>query len=63
MKKSVEYYMESNELTAIEVLKTMWFHRDEKYDEGLVVFLSSSKHKIKKKAEQAACKTSIEKLS
>ncbi len=61
--KPVEHYMESNELTAIEVLKTMWFHRDEKYDEGLVVFLSSSKHKIKKKAEQAACKASIEKLS
>ena len=47
----------------LDVLKTMWSHRDEKYDDGLVIFLSSSKHKIKKKAEQAACKESIVKLS
>ena len=47
----------------LDVLKKIWLHRDEKYDCGLVIFLSSSKHKIKKKAEQAACKSSIEKLS
>ena len=52
----------NNETNALEILKTMWFHRDEKYDDGLVIFLSSSKHKIKKKAEQAACKFSIDKL-
>ena len=51
------------EMTALEVLKTMWAHNDEKWDDGLVIFLSSSKHKIKKKAEQAACKDSISKLS
>ena len=61
--KPVEDYMKSPDSNALDVLKTMWFHRDEKYDCGLVIFLSSSKHKIKKKAEQAACKFSIDKLS
>ena len=60
--KPIENYMTSIELNALDVLKTMWAHRDEKYDDGLVIFLSSSKHKIKKKAEQAACKESIVKL-
>ena len=44
-------------------MKTLWTFQDEKYEEGWVVFLGSSKHKIKKKAEQAACKISIDKLS
>ena len=61
--KPIEDYMKSSDSNALDVLKTMWFHRDEKYDCGLVIFLSSSKHKIKKKAEQAACKFSIDKLS
>ena len=61
--KPIEDYMKSPDSNALDVLKTMWFHRDEKYDCGLVIFLSSSKHKIKKKAEQAACKFSIDKLS
>ena len=56
--KNIEEYR-NGETTAIDILKTMWAHRDEKYDDGLVIFLSSSKHKIKKKAEQAACKFSI----
>mgnify|MGYP001997694688 CR=1 FL=1 len=43
-------------------LKLAWLHRDNKWDNGLVVFLSESKHKIKKKAEQAACKLAIDSL-
>ena len=31
-------------------------------NEGLVILLGESKHKIKKKAEQEACRISIEKL-
>jgi len=43
-------------------LKEAWKYRDNKWDNGLVIFLSESKHKIKKKAEQAACKMAIESL-
>jgi len=60
--KNIEYYKNS-EMNVLDVLKKMRMHRDEKYDDGLVIFLSSSKHKIKKKAEQAACKESIHKLT
>ena len=60
--KNIVHY-KSKDMNPLDVLKTMWSHRDEKYDDGLVIFLSSSKHKIKKKAEQAACKESIVKLS
>ena len=60
--KNVKDY-KSNEITTLEVLKNMWSYHDQKWDDGLVIFLSSSKHKIKKKAEQAACKDSIGKLS
>ena len=60
--KNVKHY-KTKEMTALETLKTMWGHNDEKWDDGLVIFLSSSKHKIKKKAEQTACKDSIGKLS
>ena len=35
---------------------------DNNTNDGWVIFLSASKHKIKKKAEQAACKESINKL-
>jgi len=48
---------------SFENLKEAWKYKDDKYDEGLVIFLSDSKHKIKKKAEQAACKEAIDKLS
>ena len=51
------------ESTPLENMKMLWHHHDEKYEHGWVVFLGSSKHKIKKKAEQAACKMCIEKLS
>ena len=44
---------------SFENLKEAWKYRDDKWDNGLVIFLSESKHKIKKKAEQAACKTAI----
>jgi len=47
---------------SFENLKNAWLYRDEKWDSGLVVFLSESKHKIKKKAEQAACKMAIDLL-
>ena len=60
--KNIDHYKNS-EMNVLDVLKKMWLHRNEKYDCVLVIFLSSSKHKIKKKAEQAACKSSIEKLS
>ena len=60
--KNVKDYR-SNEMTPLELLKTIWALNDTKWDDGLVIFLSSSKHKIKKKAEQAACKSSISKLT
>ena len=47
---------------SFENLKQAWQYRDDKWDSGLVVFLSESKHKIKKKAEQAACKMAIDLL-
>jgi len=47
---------------SFENLKQAWQYRDNKWDSGLVIFLSESKHKIKKKAEQAACKLAIETL-
>ena len=47
---------------SFENLKEAWRYRDNKWDGGLVIFLSESKHKIKKKAEQAACKLAIETL-
>ena len=53
----------SNNGTVLENMKNLWQYHDEKWEEGWVVFLGDSKHKIKKKAEQAACKNSIEKLS
>jgi len=47
---------------SFENLKQAWQYRDDKWESGLVVFLSESKHKIKKKAEQAACKMAIDLL-
>lgn len=51
-----------DEFGNFENLKIAWEMRDEKNDR-IVLFLGESKHKIKKKAEQAACKISIEVLS
>ena len=50
------------EFGTFENFKQTWKDRDTKWDSGLVLFLSESKHKIKKKAEQAACKMAIEVL-
>ena len=50
-------------MTALEMLKTMWAHNDEKWDDGLVIFLSSSKHKIKKKQNKPLVKILLDKLS
>lgn len=53
----------TGESTPLENMKKNWSCQEEKTNHRLVVFLASSKHKIKKKAEQAACKISIKKLS
>ncbi len=55
-------YKNINFWGSFENLKQAWQYRDNKWDSGLVIFLSESKHKIKKKAEQAACKLAIETL-
>ena len=51
----------STDNTALENLKQTWSSFDE--TQHLVVILGESKHKIKKKAEQAARQISIKKLS
>jgi len=48
--------------TSLLVLKEIWDTRMSE-NMSLVILLGESKHKIKKKAEQAACKISIKKLS
>ena len=60
--KNIDEFTNKDEKPLV-YMKTLWTFQDEKYEEGWVVFLGSSKHKIKKKAEQAACKISIDKLS
>jgi len=55
-----DYIMSISFWGSFENLKTAWTYRDDKWENGLVIFLSESKHKIKKKAEQAACKKAIE---
>ena len=68
IKKSHEFTPQDDDILTIEYfgsfanLINAWEFRDDKWDSGLVVFLGESKHKIKKKAEQAACKISIESL-
>tara|TARA_B110000285_G_scaffold189823_1_gene216714 strand:+ start:2291 stop:3310 length:1020 start_codon:yes stop_codon:yes gene_type:complete len=64
-KKSHEFTPQDNdikrldEFVSFENFKQTWQNRDTQL-EGLVLFLSESKHKIKKKAEQAASKMAIE---
>ena len=58
----IEKYINKNN-PALENLKNYWDTCDKNDSDGLVIILGDSKHKIKKKAEQAACKISIEKLS
>ena len=50
----------SNQKT-LKFMKSLWQYKNS--EEGWVILLGSSKHKIKKKAEQAACKIAIDKLS
>jgi dsRNA-specific ribonuclease len=50
------------EFGSFENFKQTWQNRGNKWKSGLVLFLSESKHKIKKKAEQSACKMAIEAL-
>ena len=67
-KKSHEFTPQDSDIRKLEEFGTFenfkqtWKDRDTKWDSGLVIFLSESKHKIKKKAEQAACKMAIEVL-
>ena len=67
-KKSHEFTPQDDDIKTIEFFGSFanlieaWEFRDDKWDTGLVVFLGESKHKIKKKAEQAACKISIDSL-
>ena len=58
----IEKYINKNN-PALENLKNYWDTCEKNDNIGLVIILGDSKHKIKKKAEQAACKISIEKLS
>jgi dsRNA-specific ribonuclease len=67
-KKSHEFTPQDSDIRKLEEFGTFenfkqtWKNRDTKWDSGLIIFLSESKHKIKKKAEQAACKMAIEVL-
>ena len=67
-KKSHEFTPQDDDIKTLGYFESfanlieVWEFRDDKWDTGLVVFLGESKHKIKKKAEQAACKKSIELL-
>ena len=47
----------------LDYIKNIWQNKDDNSWQGLPILLGSSKHKIKKKAEQAACKISIDKLT
>ena len=60
---NIDYFKKSN-VNILTTIKQIWDCRDEKWEHNfMVIFLGESKHKIKKKAEQAACKMSIDKLS
>jgi len=67
-KKSHEFNPQDNDIKKLEEFgsfenfKQTWQNRGTKWKSGLVLFLSESKHKIKKKAEQSACKMTIEVL-
>jgi dsRNA-specific ribonuclease len=67
-KKSHEFNPQDSDIKRLEEFgsfenfKQSWLNRETKWKRGLVLFLSESKHKIKKKAEQSACKMAIEVL-
>ena len=43
---------------SFENLKLAWLHRDDKWDNGLVIFLGESKHKIKKESRTGSVQIS-----
>ena len=59
LKMNVEKY--NTETTKIENLKT-YYNSFINKEPSFIIFLSESKHKIKKKAEQAACKMAYENI-
>ena len=62
--KNVNIYLDDTGSGGLLKIKGIWDQRDEKWEiNRMIVFLGESKHKIKKKAEQAACKISIDKLN
>jgi len=67
-KKSHEFNPQDNDIKKLEEFgsfenfKQTWQNRGTKWKSGLVLFLSENKNKIKKKAEQSACKMTIEVL-
>jgi len=67
-KKSHEFNPQDSDIKRLEEFgsfenfKQTWQNRGTKWESGFVLFLSESKHKIKKKAEQSACKMAIEAL-
>ena len=62
--KNINIYLDDTGSGGLLKIKSIWDQRDEKWEiNRMIVFLGESKHKIKKKAEQAACKISIDKLN
>ena len=60
--KNIEIFV-NNKSKTLDNLKYYWEQfSEENENEGWVIFLGESKHKIKKKAEQMACKLSIDKI-
>ena len=60
--KNIEIFVNNSSKT-LDNLKYHWNQfSQENENDGWVIFLGESKHKIKKKAEQMACKLSIEKI-
>ena len=68
--KTIDNFKTNPSIKPLDAINDVWskfalnvFGNDQTLTQHLVVFLGDSKHKIKKKAEQAACKLSIEKLT
>lgn len=61
--KNIDMFVNGKTKT-LDNLKYHWneYNNDNVNESGWVIFLGESKHKIKKKAEQMACKLSIEKI-
>ncbi len=53
----IEYFVNNNK--PLDNIKNLLIDDEEK---KMVIFLADDKHKIKKKAEQSACKMAIDKL-